>query len=366
MIRRLKPEELLKCLQIEVDASRVDVTRHPTLPLSLYNYTPACQFDKLWNNINIWCRGLIVDDEGRIIAQPYKKFFNLEEYGNVNWTEILKDVVETTNKEDGSLIIMVDDNEYGLIIATRGSFTSSQAIAAREILEGSYEDIYYDCTYLFEYVAPDNRIVVYHPEAKLILHGINVNGKFVDYETLQSHFLWNFHHSQIQIVKPITISSLQDIKDSLDPNFEGVVCTRTDGERFKLKSNLYIKLHRIMTSVTEKNVFEVWYEADHSFPIDPSIPDEAYNQVREWIWAFHRSFNDFSTDLKAKIIAAELVLEEMEAEHCEVKEIRKRLAIDFPTLHPFLNIIMSHADAHQYNTQLRKLFTYEKYVQSNT
>ena len=34
---------------------------HPSRPLAIYNYTEACQFAGVWNEITLACRGLVVD-----------------------------------------------------------------------------------------------------------------------------------------------------------------------------------------------------------------------------------------------------------------------------------------------------------------
>ena len=102
---------------------------HPVLPLRIYNYTSAAQFDPHWGDGTIdYCRGLIVDNEDSIVARPFKKFHNLN-------TESIPETMETnlpvleptiTKKLDGSLgIYYAYDGFEG--IATRGSFTSDQA-----------------------------------------------------------------------------------------------------------------------------------------------------------------------------------------------------------------------------------------------
>ena len=52
---------------------------HPTLPLTIWNYSPKVQYEGLWDEITIQCRGLVTDDEGNIVARPFGKFFNYEE-----------------------------------------------------------------------------------------------------------------------------------------------------------------------------------------------------------------------------------------------------------------------------------------------
>lgn len=54
---------------------------HPTLPLEIYNYTPAV----MGLGINEWsealqdCRGLILDRDGNVVGRPFRKFWNYEQ-----------------------------------------------------------------------------------------------------------------------------------------------------------------------------------------------------------------------------------------------------------------------------------------------
>src|SRR5271156_1066714 len=107
---------------------------HPTLPLRIYNYTHLAQYDgKAWGDGTIdYCRGLIVDNEDNIIARPFKKFHNLN---TASMPETLVEnlpleLPEITKKMDGSLGIWYPDGTPAGAIATRGSFTSPQALWA--------------------------------------------------------------------------------------------------------------------------------------------------------------------------------------------------------------------------------------------
>jgi RNA ligase len=52
---------------------------HPTLPLTIWNYSEKVQYENLWDEITLQTRGLVTDDKGNIVAKPFKKFFNIEE-----------------------------------------------------------------------------------------------------------------------------------------------------------------------------------------------------------------------------------------------------------------------------------------------
>jgi len=53
---------------------------HPNLDLTIWNYSPKVQYERLWDEITIQCRGLVTNSKGDIVARPFKKFFNYEEH----------------------------------------------------------------------------------------------------------------------------------------------------------------------------------------------------------------------------------------------------------------------------------------------
>jgi RNA ligase len=121
--------------------------QHPILPLTIWNYTEKVQYEELWDDITLQCRGLVTDDKGTIIARPFRKFFNLEE-GKFTPTEEF----EVYAKMDGSLgVVFWYNDEWH--IATRGSFTSDQAIKGKEMLKKyPLDKLDKNNTYLFEII----------------------------------------------------------------------------------------------------------------------------------------------------------------------------------------------------------------------
>ena len=86
-------KELLKSM---LEQKLVLVQKHPDTDLFIYNYSPLVQYQKLWNEITLMTRGLILDKEMNIVARPFKKFFNLEEHSP---EEIPQEAFDVFNKE---------------------------------------------------------------------------------------------------------------------------------------------------------------------------------------------------------------------------------------------------------------------------
>lgn len=143
---------------------------HPTEPLAILNYTDKAQLasaNELWDHPYYGqsvrqCRGLIYrTDNGEVVATPWPKFFNHGQGGADEFK--LDEPVIVTDKVDGSLGIFYWEPVGGRpAIATRGSFTSEQALHATDVLREQYTGWIPDPsdTVLFEIIYPDNRIVL--------------------------------------------------------------------------------------------------------------------------------------------------------------------------------------------------------------
>jgi len=179
----LDPAELQKLME----ERRIGKQVHPTLPISIYNYTNRAQFMGKWSKAERVCRGLIVEDAtGLVIARGPEKFFN---YGQVGAPEVTLDtLVRVTTKHDGSLgIFWTYEGKVG--IATRGSFTSDQALhASEQILSDEYSEVREEAlaasneTWVSEIIYPSNRIVLsYGDDDKLLTLGYvsNDTGKII-------------------------------------------------------------------------------------------------------------------------------------------------------------------------------------------
>jgi RNA ligase len=140
---------MLEILQKYHEEGLLHKQTHPTLDLTIWNYSPKVQYEKLWDDITIQCRGLVTNSKGEIVARPFKKFFNYEEHTP---EDIPNENYVVYEKMDGSLGILFNyENEW--ILATRGSFTSPQAIKGKELLEKyPLGKLNKNNTYLFEII----------------------------------------------------------------------------------------------------------------------------------------------------------------------------------------------------------------------
>ncbi len=265
---------------------------HPTLDLTIWNYTPLVQYGRLWDEITIQCRGLVTNSKGEIIARPFSKFYNFEE---LSVEEIPNETFEVFEKMDGSLIIGFYYNDE-FILASRGSFNSDYSNWAYEFMELNYrgtlltdKDVYEaagyiginNLTFLFEIIKKENRIVVDYKDFEgLVLLGITKtdSGKELSYDKVLKigEILGMF-----VVAKYDGITDYNELKEIISKDAEGFVVRFESGFRMKIKGEEYFRLHRILTKVSNR---KIWQHLKNNEPLDKiieDVPDEFYDWVKK-------------------------------------------------------------------------------------
>jgi RNA ligase len=275
----------LKVLEEYIDKGLVVKQNHPTLPLSIYNYSRTTQYDGMWDDITLNCRGLVLDLEGNIIAKPFPKFFNYEEHKP---EDIPNENFEVYEKMDGSLgIIFHYEGEW--LIATRGSFTSDQAIKGKEMLDKLNKSaLIPGYTYLAEIIYPENRIVVdYGNEEKLVVLGAynNETGKEVEVDEMVNEG-WEV------VMKYKTWGEGYDLlKEEISKDKEGYVIRFSGGMRMKIKGTEYVRLHKILTNFSSKDIWELLKNGEALEPFLERVPDEFDDWVKRTAMNLRYSFH---------------------------------------------------------------------------
>ena len=129
--------------------------KHPTFPLWLYNITKKCKLYRNWNYTTLSCRGLILDDSGKIVARPFKKFFEKKDI-HQEILDILPENKIITEKLDGALgILYAYKNKY--YICCKNNFNHYSGVIATDTF---YNDFYplilpeiENHTFLFEIIS---------------------------------------------------------------------------------------------------------------------------------------------------------------------------------------------------------------------
>lgn len=256
---------------------------HRFAPLAILNYTERCQYEQgAWNATTMACRGIIYDTRDEtVVARPFPKFFN---HGQREAPPLdLASPAVVTDKLDGSLGILYPDlGAGGFAVATRGAFESEQAQHATAVWEKRYSG--YEppegYTLLFEILFPDNRIVVDYGDVDdlFLLGAVNVRtGKSLS----PTHPLLDGWCGPRALV--MECDSLGDaLSLTPRPNCEGVVVHVLDSDhRVKIKQEDYVALHRIVTGLNERTVWEHCAAGKPLADLLNPIPDELHEWVRD-------------------------------------------------------------------------------------
>ena len=269
---------------------------HPTLPLSIYNYSRTCQYENKWDNITKSCRGLILDKDGNVIAKSFDKFFNLEEHST---EEIPNEDFEVYEKLDGSLgILFWYQGKW--ILASKGSFVSEQALKGKQILNSKYsvEPIPKGYTTLLEIIYPENRIVCNYAddEVLVVLSMIsNASGKELDYDSL----LKINEETGLPVVKKYDgIEDYKTLKNLISKDREGYVVRFRNGFRVKIKGEEYVRLHRILTGFSNVDIWEYLKDDKNLDELLDRVPDEFDSWVRNTIKDIKTEYEKLDNEYK--------------------------------------------------------------------
>lgn len=210
----------------------------------------------------------LIDDDGAalaLVSWPFEKFFNLHE--NPFTMELdLSNPLEIVEKMDGSLIstMFVDGNVW---LKSKGSLFSDQATAARHLLGMiHYTDLRNfvhdrvmldDQTVIMEFTAPFNRIVLPYDLPKLTVLAIrdNQTGEYIPLNIYRNEKASRYFVQDITNLVEDVSAFVESIHEMTD--IEGFVLKLSTGQRVKIKTDWYAKLHYIKDSInSQRRLFE--------------------------------------------------------------------------------------------------------------
>lgn len=208
------------------------------------------------------CRGLIFDKEGKLISRPFHKFFNVNERPETQSNEIDISAPHTImEKVDGSMIRPLVING-AVRLATKMGVTEVAEAAERylatrkdagEILNWLARCVKIGVTPIFEYIAPDNQIVLPYETADLVLLAIRVNETglyLVDQNGTPAGL------SRVPVYGSVNESLSDYIAKARErENREGDIIRFADGHMIKIKNDWYVRIHKTLDRVTfDRNI----------------------------------------------------------------------------------------------------------------
>src|SRR5271156_1860710 len=312
ILKNILPYDLFKRM---LDEGFIRSQVHPKYPeLVIFNYTEAAQFDRVWNEATNVCRGLIVklvngvlDENAEVVARPFNKFHNLNtSYLLGTMEENLVGVPLVTTKLDGSRgILFIYDGEYW--IATRGSFDSDQARRATAWYR-AHETMFpqgfpADVTPVCEIIYPENRIVVdYDFEGLVVLSIIdNETGRELSRDYVE---LWA-KINVLQVVDKFD-KTLAECAAENTLNEEGYVLTYSNGVKVKVKFAEYVRLHRVLTGLNPKAIWEMLAQsgaAVDAILADPKMPATFIAWFKGWVDQLREKYAEIEREALAMFAA---------------------------------------------------------------
>lgn len=285
----------------------IRVQTHPDFPeLGIYNYSEKATFEHVWNRSTRLCRGLIVDRfTGFVLAIPFPKFHNSTEAEAESFDG--DGLVDVYDKVDGSCGIFYVTPDGQPAIATRGSFASDQAIHATRVLRSKYADwanwlADTDRTYtpIFEIVYPENRIVLSYDFDDLVLLGAT---DFVTGKVMSANLVPGPLNRVQRLAFRVTMQEAMSLPDR--ENAEGVVIRSCESheqywdvqQQVKVKQSDYIALHKIVTNLSDRAIWELGPDGDVAAFISV-LPDEFH----EWAKKVHTDLVNKLTERTAALV----------------------------------------------------------------
>jgi RNA ligase len=278
---------------------------HPSGNYIGWNYTDKCQYDKCWDEYTMFCRGAVTLPDGTLISRPFPKFFNLgeQEAGIIDFTEPM----EITEKYDGSLIVVSFYNG-NMIVNSRGSFTSDHANFATSWLLDNMASWVTNLkktnpmyTFCFEAIFPENdsTVINYGDWRELVLLSIieTHTGKELKYYELQE-FANRWELSLVSIYDDIDIYKLIEKCDARKiEEGEGIVIHFLDSnKRVKVKSKEYVRIHKLMSYITDKNIVNALSNGEDLEYIYSRLPDETYKEFQNTVQLYSDRFDQILND----------------------------------------------------------------------
>jgi RNA ligase len=259
-----------------IDDGLITVRKHPFLNMFIYNYTTKTQYDGLWDQYTERCRGLVMDENGNILNNPFPKFFNLGEKEHTKVENLPSEVPSITDKLDGMLGILYAEGD-NLAISTRGTFDSPYAEWATNWLRlkgFKLDDFKKGFTYLLEIIYPENRIIVdYKGRSELVLLAVRNNCSNMELDHVEEA-----QRLGLSYAKEYSFGNISDASVYLESRkgieSEGLVCRYSNGLRIKLKSTDYKRLHKILTGISARDIWASLRDTGSVDGIIDAVPDE--------------------------------------------------------------------------------------------
>ena len=270
--------------------------------VSIFNYRLAMYSDFI-DNLAFEMRGLtfVFNEDGSLFNRYLllHKFFNLNQVPESQYSLVADLGIKSIyNKEDGSVASFVRLPNGSVIGKSKMSFESDQAAGMNRLYKSNadlkrFVDWSLDNDYVavFEYVAPNNRIVLRYLDEELILLRLrdNKTGEYLDLSKFSK---------EIGSLKaaPSDVASLDELVDlaHIVEDKEGWIIEFSNGLFIKIKTSWYVSLHGLLTDDLYREHVLVKYILDEKI-------DDILGQIPENEFESHERINKIISVVKNSI-----------------------------------------------------------------
>lgn len=266
------------------DLGYLKSVRHKDFPITIYSYTRTVQYENLFGDYPLLrkCKGLVVEDDGNIVARGYEKFFRYKDHHLSELPLGAKNFV-VEKKLDGSLFIVFRYNNQ-VIYSTKGHFYSDTSKIGEKLFKDMYSEDWIEdgYTYLFELIGPSNRIVNLYEKEDLILHGVLNNADGLDYYTDKPFKKVETYEINNELFGEPLYQQLYNLNINNEEGF--VIKVKYENSptwMCKIKFDNYCQKHAFITETTNIHIWECLANGIDIEKMLDSVPDEFDNFVRK-------------------------------------------------------------------------------------
>lgn len=250
--------------------------------ISIFNYRLA-QYSDFADNSAFEMRGLtfVFNEDGSLFKRYLllHKFFNLNQVPESQYSLVANLGIRSIyNKEDGSVASFIRLPNGSVIGKSKMSFESDQAAGMNRLYRSNtdlkrFVDWSLDNDYVavFEYVAPNNRIVLRYFDEELILLRLrdNKTGEYLDL----SKFSKEIGSLKMAPSDVATLDELVELSHSIEDK-EGWIIEFVNGLFIKIKTSWYCERHGLLTNDLYREHVLVRYVLDEKI-------DDVLGQIPE-------------------------------------------------------------------------------------
>jgi RNA ligase len=242
------------------------------------------------------CRGLIFDAAGNIMSRPFHKFFNIGEREETQPHVVALDMMFdhiVMEKMDGSMIRPLEVNGVFRLGTKMGVTDTSDA--AEKIMTGNQKAwmkimMEQGVTPIFEFISPDNRIVIKYDQPELVLLAIrnNITGEYIDIEFMRGNEFFR------------VVDTYGAVNGNLDEYIarqrgldgrEGDIIRFANGHMLKVKNDWYVRIHKVKDQIrTDRHILKLLInnELDDAYP---HFDEVDYIRVKKYEHDFHEAIS---------------------------------------------------------------------------